>query len=332
MIDKHSKKRNWVKVILVGMLITMALGNVMAQSSSSLKTIIIDPGHGGVDGGASGKYSREAIVALEIGLKVKTLMTEQVPDIKVLLTRDRDVLPGGGNNRNAALRWRANFANSNAGNLFISIHLNASPANNRWGRKQVGTRQETYYVYSGKGKKKKKTAKTRTVPVYERFKIEPNVFGTQTYVLASDYYKGKVAAVGHSAVLKDTLVYADSVDAELMEMDPVEARIKAQQYTKYFFQKSLTLANYMEEEFAGIGRYSWGVWQRDWKGADGIWVLQATEMPSILIESGFIDHPDDENYLNSEEGRNAMAQSIVNAIKRYRDILDHPEKLSATNK
>nr|MCU0404052.1 N-acetylmuramoyl-L-alanine amidase [Chitinophagaceae bacterium] len=93
------------------------------------------------------------------------------------------------------------------------------------------------------------------------------------------------------------------------------------------FQKSLTLATYVEEEFANIGRYSWGVWQRDWAGAQGIYVLTATQMPSILIETGFIDHPDEEEFLNSSEGLEKMAKSIVNAVKRYREVLQDPEKM-----
>jgi N-acetylmuramoyl-L-alanine amidase len=101
----------------------------------------------------------------------------------------------------------------------------------------------------------------------------------------------------------------------------VEARIRAAQYTKYFFQKSLTLASYVEEEFATIGRYSWGVQQRDW---DGIWVLQATQMPSILVETGFIDHPDEEAYLSSEQGQLETARCIVNAVKRYKAMLENP--------
>ena len=83
-----------------------------------LQTIIIDPGHGGVDGGANGTFTREAWVALKIGLKLRELMNKELPDIKVLMTREKDELPGGLDNKNAALRWRANFANDNNADLF----------------------------------------------------------------------------------------------------------------------------------------------------------------------------------------------------------------------
>jgi N-acetylmuramoyl-L-alanine amidase len=204
------------------------------------------------------------------------------------------------------------------------MHLNASPGNQRYERVKVGTKEETYYIYQGKGKARKKVAKTRTVPVYERRRLPPTIYGTQTYILASDYYRTKVNA---AARVSANTEYVDNDAADdLPAVDPVEARIRAQQYAKYFFQKSLTLATFVEEEFASIGRKSWGVWQRDWAGAAGIHVLSATQMPSILIETGFIDHWDEEDYLNSEEGQMKMAESIVRAIRRYREVLADPSK------
>jgi N-acetylmuramoyl-L-alanine amidase len=330
-VKKNTKmlymSKNLLKFIVTAILCIFILGLLTANAQKSdLKTIVIDPGHGGVDVGAGGKYSREAILSLEIGLKVRELLAKELPDIKILMTRDKDILPGNLSNKNEALKWRANFANENNADLFIAIHLNASPANQRYEKRKVGTREETYYVKSGKGSKAKKIKKTRTVPVYERYKAPATVLGTQTYVLASDWYKGKVASAGRSSAIRE-YVDVDSTSGELPELDPVEARIKAQQYAKYFFQKSLTLATYVEEEFATIGRNSWGVWQRDWAGAEGIYVLSATQMPSILIETGFIDHPDEEEYLMSPAGQEEMAKSIIKAIKRYRDVLQNPEKL-----
>lgn len=299
--------------------------------NADIKTIIIDPGHGGQDGGANGRYSREAMVALQISLKLRDLMVKEMADLKVLMTRETDVLPGNLTNKDAALRWRANFANSSGGDLFISIHLNSSPGNQRYGKKQVGTKEETYYVKSGKGSKAKKIKKTRTVPVYERYRLPAAVWGTQTYVLASDYWKGKVATAGKSSEIQEFHESETDSSGMMEDIDPVEARIRAQQYAKYYFQKSLTLATYVEEEFGAAGRYSMGVWQRDWAGAQGIYVLTATQMPSILIETGFIDAADEEDFLNSPEGQEKMARSILNAVKRYREVLQNPEKLIQQN-
>lgn len=314
--------------LLIGLLTTTGLLAQTAPARPPLRTVVVDAGHGGADGGAQGSISREAWLALEISLKVRDLLKKELPDLNVLMTREADVLPGNTSNRNAALKYRADFANRSGGDLFISVHLNASLANQRFGRRQIGTREETYYVYSGKGKKRKKIAKQRTVPVYERFRLPATVKGTQTYILASDYYNQKIRSVGQKSEIYEG-GEADSLDQEMLAVDPVEARIRAAQYTKYFFQKSLTLATMVEEEFAGIGRYSWGVQQRDWQG---IWILQATQMPSILIETGFIDNPEEEAYLASTAGQEEMARAIVNAVKRYKALLENPEKATTAGR
>jgi N-acetylmuramoyl-L-alanine amidase len=44
-------------------------------------------------------------------------------------------------------------------------------------------------------------------------------------------------------------------------------------------------------------------------------------MPGVLIETGFINNPDEEAYLNSDTGQNEIVQSIVRSVKAYRDVL-----------
>jgi len=45
-------------------------------------------------------------------------------------------------------------------------------------------------------------------------------------------------------------------------------------------------------------------------------------MPSILVETGFINNPKDEAYLNSSEGQAEIVQSIIRAIKKYKASLE----------
>ena len=70
----------------------------------------------------------------------------------------------------------------------------------------------------------------------------------------------------------------------------------------------------VEEEVAKTGRQTFGFNQRQ----VGIRVLQSTNMPAILIETGFINNEEDERYLNSEKGQQELAESITEAVKRYR--------------
>jgi N-acetylmuramoyl-L-alanine amidase len=80
----------------------------------------------------------------------------------------------------------------------------------------------------------------------------------------------------------------------------------------------------IENEFSEIGRKSLGVLQRNEKG---IWVLQATNMPAVLIETGFITNQDEEDYLNSEKGQNEMAEAITRAVVNYKNLVDAPKSI-----
>jgi N-acetylmuramoyl-L-alanine amidase len=82
------------------------------------RTIVIDPGHGGLDGGAKGKFGTlEKDVVLAISLKLKALL-EQNLATRVVLTRDKDM--------DMSLESRAAVANNNEAFLFISVHVNGS--------------------------------------------------------------------------------------------------------------------------------------------------------------------------------------------------------------
>ena len=81
-------------------------------------TVVLDPGHGGQDPGAVGKFSYEKDLNLQLALKVGELIGEQFPDVKVVYTRSTDVF--------IPLQTRADIANKNNADLFISIHANSS--------------------------------------------------------------------------------------------------------------------------------------------------------------------------------------------------------------
>jgi len=90
-------------------------------------------------------------------------------------------------------------------------------------------------------------------------------------------------------------------------------------YAQYYFRKSLSLANYVQDEFKDAERIDRGVKQRNDKG---IWVLQATGMPSILIEIGFISNKEEEQYLTSESGQQEIVSNIFAAIRKYKEKLE----------
>ena len=83
--------------------------------------IVIDAGHGGKDPGALGSISKEKKINLAIALKVGEYIEKNINNAKVLYTRKSDVFIG--------LKERAEFANKNEADLFISIHANSAPKN-----------------------------------------------------------------------------------------------------------------------------------------------------------------------------------------------------------
>jgi N-acetylmuramoyl-L-alanine amidase len=105
--------------------------SLVRQLGLGVKRIVLDPGHGGSDPGCiSPSGLREKDVALDLALRLKHLLETQ-GKFEVFLTRDSDLtLP---------LEKRTAFANQKGADLFISIHLNASPRKNRTG-------VETFYL------------------------------------------------------------------------------------------------------------------------------------------------------------------------------------------
>ncbi len=90
-----------------------------ALPTFSLKTVVIDAGHGGKDPGAIGlNKTQEKDVALAVALNLGKKIKETYPEVKVLYTRITDVF--------IPLVDRANFANKNKADLFISIHCNSA--------------------------------------------------------------------------------------------------------------------------------------------------------------------------------------------------------------
>lgn len=97
--------------------------------------------------------------------------------------------------------------------------------------------------------------------------------------------------------------------------------------TKQFFKRSATLSGFVEDQFSKVGRVSRGQRQRQ----VGIWVLQATAMPSILVETGYITNRSEEDYLNSEKGQSEIATCVTNAVKDYIIWLEKQQSHTDTN-
>jgi N-acetylmuramoyl-L-alanine amidase len=312
----------------VPVLVCIAAFNLLmlpgAFSQKKLTTIIVDAGHGGSDVGASGQYenslrSKEKDVTLAISKKVVAQLQKELPDVKTVPTRTTDIFQD--------VRDKAKIANDLGGQLFLCIHADSGPL--KTGKRQIGTKEETRYKYTftGKGKRKKKIAHpyTVTVPVYEYFKMPLTRSGTSVWIFAAHKTSDKLKAIMEGG--EDFEIETGGPDSayDNFDFNSREGRTLADIYAKRFQERSDLLATFVNDEVKTTGRPALGVNQRQ----VGIRVLQSTNMPAILVETGFINNPEDERYLNSEKGQQELAEVITAAVKRYKEQIESGSKNNA---
>lgn len=323
--------RNKVPVLFLFAALHLLMFNTAFSQSSKklLKTIIVDAGHGGSDAGAVGQYenslrSKEKDVTLAISKKLVAQLQKELPDVKTIPTRTTDVFDD--------VTVKAKKANEAGGQLFICIHADSGPL--KQGRRQIGTHMVTRYriSYKGKGKRKKKISTPYEVeePTYEYFKIPLTRSGTSVWIFAAHKTSDKLKAIMNGGEddfeIEQGSVGSDSTYNNFDFNDPIGRNV-ANIYMKRFQERSDRLASLVNDEVDKTGRAALGVNQRQ----KGIWVLQATNMPAILIETGFINNPEDERYLNSNEGQQELAEAITRAVIKYKEQIENPVKAVNSN-
>ena len=170
----------------------------MAQKGEKIQTIVIDAGHGGKDPGALGKNSHEADINLAVALKLGDYIKENMRDVKVIYTRDKDKF--------VELNERANIANRNNADLFISIHCNSTEGTT------TAKGVETFVMGESKNEANLKVAKTENAAIlledntdaYDNF--DPN--STEAYILFS---------LSQSLYQNQSLQVADKVQHQLVD-------------------------------------------------------------------------------------------------------------------
>ena len=235
------------------------------KSAFKFKTVVIDAGHGGKDPGAHGDFSLEKNVALAIARKVDALLKTEMPDIDVIMTRKTDKF--------VELNKRADIANENHANLFVSIHCNSSPDGVRKG--VVKEKGVLLLVYGFHRKEEQMEALRENSSIYIEKDYKKN-------------YGGYNENDPSSLIILNTLM---------------------QKYRK----QSILFGELLNKEFINKdSRHSRGVKEQ------GVLVLAHSGMPAVLVETGYINNPKEEKYLNSPDGQNQIAASIVKAIETYR--------------
>ncbi|MBW6482634.1 MAG: N-acetylmuramoyl-L-alanine amidase [Vicingaceae bacterium] len=233
------------------------------QDFYGIKTVVIDAGHGGKDGGCVGAFSNEKDIALSISLKLGAYIEENFKDVNVVYTRKTDVF--------VELSERAKIANDAKADLFICVHVNAGSA---------------------------------------------TAIGTETYVMGLHVSEAnlRVAKRENSSIL-----YEDDYATRYENFDPnsPESYIAITLRQNAFIDQSLNFAAKVQQQFKDkVGRIDRGVKQA------GFLVLHQTNMPSVLIETGFLSNKEEEKFLNSPINQDYMASAIYRAFKAYKHELE----------
>ena len=139
-------------------------------------------------------------------------------------------------------------------------------------------------------------------------------YGTETYVLGLHRTEAqqRVAERENSIIALEDDKGAKYKD---FDMSP-DAIIAKQLQLSVFLDHSILFATNLQKEFKRIGRYDRGVKQA------GFLVLYKTTMPSVLIETGFLTNPTEENFLGKNEGQEKMANSMFKAFESYKNQLE----------
>jgi N-acetylmuramoyl-L-alanine amidase len=258
--------------------------------SYKIKTIVVDPGHGvrppGAVGnyspGASGSYSKERNVTLAIAFKLQNAIEKDMPGVKVVMTRNTE--------EDVPWQKRADIANENKGDLFISLHCN-SLADRRI-REVVGHKHHK--------------------PVYHTVEV-PDRSGKGVLILVYGAWRTKE----EEKAIKENLIENDpEMNTNPDPSDP-SSLILMNEYKRKYRKQSIHLAELVNSEFVETdGRHSEGIREQ------GVLVLCHSAMPAVLIETGYINNPDDEAYLNSEKGQDEIVASIVRALQNYKNEVE----------
>jgi N-acetylmuramoyl-L-alanine amidase len=222
--------------------------------------VVIDPGHGGTDTGATHKDAKVTFYEKDFTLKLSLEIKRQLEQKKypVTLTRERD--------QDVALNARTGIANREKAKIFISIHMNAFEP----GAHKKADGVETFILNNTTDASSKRLAEL------ENKGLDP----TQ----GSDLTQEREV----NLILKDL-----TIDANLSESKRLACAIQKQ------------LISVTRQKARGVKQAMFVV-------------LLGADMPSVLLEAGFMSSSNDRKLLDSVHGTRAMAAGIVRAIDQLR--------------
>ncbi|MBD3272662.1 MAG: hypothetical protein GF384_09025 [Elusimicrobia bacterium] len=242
------------RVIVDVMRETIAEAGLPAITDEKNITVVIDPGHGGKDPGAIGRNgTKEKDLNLKIGLRLAKMLKKDT-GWNVILTRDDDTF--------IPLFERADIANKNKADLFVSLHCNAS----------LNRESEGFEIYFLSGSATDKAAAATARLENSALELEEN----------SRIKKKKVDRLLWS--IAKNLFHRESAQVCAHILQEVQKRVK------------------IKNRFAKQARF---------------YVLMNAQMPSVLIETGFLSNRTEEARLKSRRFQTKMVNAYYAGIVDY---------------
>lgn len=151
----------------------------------------------------------------------------------------------------------------------------------------------------------------------------PSASGAETYVLGLH----RTDAQQKIAERENSTIYLEDDKGEKykgFDLSP-DALIARQLQLSVFLDHSILFASKVQQEFKRIGRYDRGVKQA------GFLVLYKTTMPSVLIETGFLTHIQEEIFLRDTSNQTLMANSMFVAFQKYKNQLEGVDEMKGVS-
>lgn len=184
---------------------------------------------------------------------------------------------------------RSDIANEAKGDLFISLHCNS--------------------------------LSDRVVTVNGRKRRVPDQSGRGVLLLVYGFHRGGNEKGGdneEAAAIRENLFEEKDVKGgSTVDFNDPTQMILLNAFKNKYRKNSIRLANILNDEFKNTdGRPSEGVREQS------ILILCHSAMPAVLVETGYINNPKDEAYLNSEDGQNEIISTLIRSIKTYKAELE----------
>jgi N-acetylmuramoyl-L-alanine amidase len=225
--------------------------------STGLRTVVIDPGHGGDELGTQGaKGTLEKEITLSVARRLRTLIESRL-GLKVFLTREDD--------RTVSLDDRSAFANNHRADVFISIHANSA--------------------------------------------VRPALKGAEVYYLTVDRVDAEARKKADENSTTLPALGGGNRAIDLILWETAQAR---------YLEQSATLAGLIEQALRPrIEMSPRAVQQAPFR------VLVGANMPAALVEIGYLSNADQEAQLSTANYQDQVAQSLLDALTKFREFLEH---------